>query len=175
MGEGFGPYPAAVPTLLTTIGRPASLPPMGGRAAAHVAPPRRAIGSGGAVGPAARTRPPARRCAPRTRSGRQTRGGGAALRSGAPGTGQAERAGRERGTGGNGRPAGRPRRLEQSESQRHSGAGSIMPLQGLVMPPLLGVVMTVAPDRLRLLKQKNALQNLLRQAFFGSTGTFLSE
>ena len=74
-------------------------------------------------------------------------------------------------------PSARARRApdRQSESQRHSGAGSIMPLQGLVMPPLLGVVMTVAPDRLRLLKQKNALQNLLRQAFFGSTGTFLSE
>ena len=74
-------------------------------------------------------------------------------------------------------PSARARRApdRQSESQRHSGAGSVMPLQGLVMPPLSGAVMTVAPDRLRLLKQKNALQNLLRQAFFGSTGTFLSE
>ena len=86
-------------------------------------------------------------------------------RAGGPGEGN----GRERAA------CGPPASDRQSESQRHSGAGSVMPLQGLVMPPLLGVVMTVAPDRLRLLKQKNALQNLLRQAFFGSTGTFLSE
>ena len=40
---------------------------------------------------------------------------GAALRSGAPGTGQAERAGRERGTGGNERPAGRPHVMQETD------------------------------------------------------------
>lgn len=53
---------------------------------------------------------------------------GAALRSGAPGTGQAERAGRERGTGGSERLAGHPHvicvkeisvRLETLAGSRH--------------------------------------------------------